>query len=86
MRKPTVHLNGTSRDSLIEQLSNAAQAIEAAIAAVCNAAPHPRDYYIQDGTPVLDIQAEHYDRVHRLLGVKTEIEEMLAHVLEQEPR
>lgn len=41
---PFVTLNGTSRDSLVEQNHDAAIAINKAIAVVRDAAPHGRDY------------------------------------------
>jgi hypothetical protein len=45
---PTVHLNGTSRSVLLEQIKNATQALDAALNAMQRAAPHGRDYYPQD--------------------------------------
>ena len=43
---PCVHLNGTSRDQLVENLSPVVQAIEYAYIALKQAAPNGRDYYI----------------------------------------
>ena len=41
---PTIHLGGTSRDSLLEQVCLAKDATEAALAAVIRAYPNGRDY------------------------------------------
>jgi hypothetical protein len=41
---PTVNLNGTRRDRLIEQRCDAAQALDEAVVKMGLAAPHPRDF------------------------------------------
>lgn len=43
---PTVHLNGTSKDSLIEQYANVLEAIDVLQKAMAAATPHMRDYYV----------------------------------------
>jgi hypothetical protein len=45
MTVPDIHLNGTSKESLIEDLCTASAAIEAAYQAVKQTAPNGRDYY-----------------------------------------
>lgn len=47
MTIPTVHLNGTKGDDLVEQLCDARSALRDAIKALQNAAPNGRDYYPQ---------------------------------------
>jgi hypothetical protein len=44
---PTIHLNGTSRESLMEDLLGAYHALTEAIAALGRACPNGRDYYPQ---------------------------------------
>ena len=46
---PVVHLNGTSRDELIEQRITFGQALRAALDALAKAAPNGRDYYVEPG-------------------------------------
>jgi hypothetical protein len=46
---PTIHLNGTGRQALVEQYANAVEALQTALDKVRAAAPHGRDYYPQDG-------------------------------------
>jgi len=44
---PTVHLNGTSRESLLYQVQGAVGALDRATHALAEAWPHGRDYYPQ---------------------------------------
>lgn len=44
---PTVHLNGTGRDSLIREYSEAALKIQEGLDAACRVTCHGRDYYPQ---------------------------------------
>lgn len=50
MMKPTVHLNGTSGEALLEQITDASNAISTAIDGLANASPNARDYYVTPGT------------------------------------
>lgn len=45
MRIPTVHMNGTSPEDLLEQLVRAHQAVAGALEALDAASPNGRDYY-----------------------------------------
>ncbi len=73
MQIPTIHLNGTSRDSLREGLMTAYTAVRTAIDAVCDAAPHGRDYYVQGPDAYTKARAEHDSRLARLKSVQDEI-------------
>jgi len=44
---PTVHLNGTSREALVEEYLEAIEAVNAATAAVGRITVNARDYYVQ---------------------------------------
>lgn len=74
MQKPTIHLNGTGRDSLIEQQCNAARSLRAALEALGEAAPNARDYYPQGGDAYPAARAEHESRVSRVRAVLEEVE------------
>ena len=81
MMVPTIHNNGTSERELILQLVRAASAIDVAMAALGNAAPHGRDYYPQDKGLVESsaygkARAEHEARVRKLIDVKNELTEI----------
>ena len=43
--KPIIHLNGTSKDDLLQQYLDAGHALKAALTAMSMAAPNGRDYY-----------------------------------------
>ena len=47
MALPTVHLNGTSREELVQLRLDVVKAIREAVVALRKAAPHGRDYYVQ---------------------------------------
>lgn len=83
---PTVHLNGTGRDGLVKQYEDAWMALGKAVEALCNAAPHGRDYYVQNhelGDAYTKARDEHDYRVRRVLDVQKEIEEIIGAVAEQ---
>jgi len=44
---PSIHVNGTSKDELVRQLSEAHLRLQQAREALMQAAPHQRDYYVQ---------------------------------------
>lgn len=74
---PLVHLNGTSRDSLLEQLEAAAEAVNTAQNVLQNCHPNGRDYYPLapiDGKPVISIATEqHWHRQRLLESVRLEL-------------
>ena len=77
---PTIHLNGTSGASLIEQNRLARTVLRTAITALQEARPHPRDYYPQGELVFGHAQSEHKSRMERLESVLYELEE-LGHAL-----
>jgi hypothetical protein len=50
---PTVHLNGTSGEDLLDQYGSAVEAVREAIDAVCDTGPNARDYYVHGADAVL---------------------------------
>ena len=83
MQVPTVHLNGTSRDALIEQLSDAQFGIRQAIELLGKAAPNGRDYYPQGDDAFRTAHAEHEARVARLAETARELEELAMAIYRQ---
>lgn len=71
---PTVHLNGTSRDDLLEQNVNAMHAVAAAMRALEAAAPNGRDYYPQAPNAITAAKEQHGDRLRSLADVHKELE------------
>ena len=70
---PTVHLNGTAGEVLRDQYAAAAEAVQKAIDAACDAGPHSRDYYVQGPDAGLAAQREHEARVKALKTVRDEL-------------
>ena len=74
---PTVHLNGTSGESLIEQLNTVDLALDAAMTAMADATPHDRDYYVQaDPDAGAKARHAHIERMKRIEAVQHEIMEL----------
>ena len=78
---PTVHLNGTSAQGLLDQLQAAVEALRQAQVSVVEAAPNGRDYYLQAGASTLAMEL-HERRCQDLHRMRTELEEMRDHVQE----
>lgn len=77
---PTIHINGTSRQSLIEGFEKAADALADAIVAVGETCPNARDYYPQGNDAHHRAAAQHQARLAKLREVEREIMELLAAV------
>ena len=73
---PTVHLNGTSRESLLEQMTDASHALSAALQALQSASPHGRDYYPQGKEAIRKASREHASRYERVRSVQREIDQI----------
>lgn len=70
---PTVHLNGTPRDVLVQQRCDVLYHLRSAEVALQEACPNGRDYYLVPGSMELALQA-HRDRLATLCGLIHEIE------------
>jgi len=77
---PTIHLNGTSKGELLDQLCSASSAIADAIKALENAGPNGRDYYPQGSYAMRDAQDQHARHVNALVLVKSEIDQIAEHI------
>lgn len=79
---PSIHLNGTSKDALLEQLQGAYTALNAAFIALENAAPNGRDYYPQGSGAISKATAEHTVRLLAIEQVRAEIHSLMEHVVD----
>lgn len=75
---PCLHINGSSRGTLLEALQDAVNALQVAQEALGATAPHGRDYYPIDkgetyGASFTDARAQYYDRQARLMSVTDEL-------------
>jgi hypothetical protein len=80
---PSVHLNGTSRESLSEGYARAFEALDAARERLAETCPNARDYYVQGPDAHRAAMREHESRVERLTSIQNEIEELFL-ALEEE--
>jgi hypothetical protein len=76
MIKPTIHLNGTSKDALTKQYNDAVKVLRGALQAVEDAAPNARDYYPQGDGAALQAIREHGERLKKLRSVLEEMTEL----------
>lgn len=83
LRIPTVHLNGTSKNQLLEQLCSAIDAVHAAGRALANAAPNGRDYYTQSGDAIREATQQHEERMTKLRSVADDLEQIALAVSDQ---
>lgn len=70
---PTVHLNGTSGEVLLDQWTVAWKALDGALSALCDAGPNARDYYVQGPDAALAAQREHESRVKALRQMRDDL-------------
>lgn len=82
MTLPTIHLNGTSAERLIEALCQASAALDSAYAALKETSPNGRDYYPQGPTALASAEREHFSRLARVDSVKDEIDRMTLAIAE----
>ena len=85
MQYPTIHLNGSSKKQLIEDLSSANNALFDTIEALSKCAPHQRDYYVNPDKNAFPVACkEHRERIGQLLEVKQEIVSIMCAIEDQD--
>jgi hypothetical protein len=83
---PTVHLNGTSKEGLLEQWQTAQQAVTDAVRAVSENGPNARDYYVQDEAAFRLAREQHITRLKMLEIVQSELVTIVEGIDEQRGR
>lgn len=78
MEYPTVHINGTSREALLETHTTAMEAIRIALVDLEQCTPNGRDYYINGN--LRDAEVEHSKRVRKLMDVRQDLYDIAQHV------
>lgn len=76
MRVPSIHLNGSHKDTLLEQVTEAASAVMEALRKLETAWPNGRDYYPQGPDALREAEAEWRSRSERLSSVYDEMCEL----------
>lgn len=72
MKAPTVHLNGTGRDALMEQQADVCNALAVALKVMAHAVPNARDFYVQGPDAFGVAMEEHRSRVLAVERVRAE--------------
>jgi hypothetical protein len=75
MTDPTVHLNGTSRDSLVKQRIGIIDALLGVEKAIGQAWPHGRDYYPQGPDALSAAEQVWKERVNIVADLREDITE-----------
>jgi hypothetical protein len=71
---PSIHLNGTGKDDLVRQLSEAHLKLSQARDVLAQAAPHQRDYYVQkDQSNYHRARKQHEARLRKIEEVMSEL-------------
>lgn len=70
---PTVHLNGTDKQSLLDQITDASSALDEAMDNLHNAWPNGRDYYVQGDNAYHTARSEWQARMNILGTMKDEL-------------
>ena len=79
MQAPLIHLNGSGRERLLDQIRDAAHAVREAEVTLAQTMPHRRDYYPIPGGGDWEFDqaiGEYASRMNRLHSVYTELEEL----------
>ncbi len=77
---PTVHMNGTSQQELLEQYLSACKALRDALGTMASIYPNARDYSPQGPDAIHVAMAEHSNRMAKLRSVLAEVEQLAEHV------
>jgi hypothetical protein len=83
MITPTVHLNGTSREELLDQFRECYRSINDTLDIICKAAPHGRDYYPKGDMALPQAQKDHERRIKVLTEMRQEFLELYTEVEDQ---
>ena len=73
---PTLHMNGTSKNQLLDDYCDMGHALNAAMEKMINNGPNGRDYYPQGDKAFSIARQEHMDRIAKIHAVKEEIDQI----------
>lgn len=74
---PTIHLNGSGKERLLEDYKAAHRAVALAAEALCATTPHGRDYYVRGDDVIMQALAEHRARQQLLDTVERQLAEII---------
>ena len=82
---PSINLNGSSPDTLVDDLRTACVAMMDAIEAVARTVPNGRDYQTLGPDAFPAAQHEHAERMASLHAIQKDLEAIAIHILNQTP-
>jgi hypothetical protein len=82
MIHPTIHLNGTGKETLLEELATALDGIATALHTVSQMTVHGRDYYPQGPQAYQVARIEQERRLRMLMEIQNELSEMYTKIEE----
>ncbi len=71
---PSIHLNGTSAETLLSETKHTLQAVSRAIEALCLFPPNARDYYVQGPEAFLVAHQQYEVRLEKLKSIRRELQ------------
>lgn len=80
MTFPTVHPNGTPKETLCKGYEDVYDALDNALTLMKEAAPNGRDYYPQGDDAFANACNEHRERAAKIREVMKELESLIGHV------
>jgi len=81
---PLVHLNGTGKDELVEQITHAVHGAQAFLDALAKMSPHGRDYYPLGDDALPKAVDQHRSRMARVESIVDELGDLYLKVDDQE--
>ena len=82
MMTPTIHMNGTSRNSLLDEINDAMRALSVALEKLALMAPNARDYYPQGEDAFGKARQEHANRLTSVRKVREELKTLAESILD----
>lgn len=83
LQAPLVHLNGSGKNRLIDDLCEVSQALNEAYRVMRGMHPNGRDYYPLGAVAMGKAEAEHRSRQERLDAIKAEIDAIAEAIADQ---
>lgn len=80
MQLPTIHLNGSNAENMLEDIKVAYRAVNAAIEALRQTCPNGRDYYPQGPSAINTAMDEYRARLGKLQEVLSDLETIGVHI------
>lgn len=71
---PQIHNNGTSKEDLLNNLSNAYTSLQESLGKLNKTGPHPRDYYVKQYDDYNAAKVQYRNRCNKINEVMKELE------------